>query len=753
MADTGFVLFLVLCLVLAIWSVRYHGARLKADAVQAHARLVDVQTRQGVEHFSQTLMTVNLLLGSLLESGIAERSASEWQRVLEDGLRNAPHLRSLALLDDHDRVVVSTHADDLGLRPGFDAYLPRVGRYSDLLRVGPPFEGRNLADGREIDGWCGAQPAISFVPVVRSLSVGEGGRLSLLAVLNVDYFLNRLMQIGEASGIDFDVMRFDGRLLFSTCRERHSEALRARNALLSERWQSGVESGVLSGALSDEPGDAIVAHRLDPNLPVGIVGWMSREEAIAQALVEMRWQQWVLLPLLGMVLVGVLLAYLFLRRAGQRERLAQYDALERYGRLLDALPASVLLFDAGARLSLSNQSWRRAVVMHGAMDRHDAITDVASFAGLFAPMEGACGQAGSLLQGMLDVLNGRELAFDGEYRLAPGGASRCCHLMVRRFDPGTQSGIAVMVRDITRQREAQSEVELLRSAVNAAGVAVVVTNDDAVIEWANPAFTELTGYTVEEALGRKPKELVSSGLQNRTFYETLWATILSGRVWRGELVNRRKDGRFYDEALTIAPVADAAGHIHHFVAIKDDITHRKQLEAQLRVLATTDALTGLANRRAFMEALQRELGRHHRHGRALGVMMLDIDHFKCINDTYGHAAGDCVLQAVAGVMRQSVRTADVVGRIGGEEFALITPETDATGTRELAERIRLAVAALEVGCGHHSIGVTVSIGLAQARPGDGPESVLSRADAALYAAKEGGRNRVCEETAQAPAPG
>ncbi|MEX2642227.1 MAG: diguanylate cyclase [Acetobacterales bacterium] len=177
-----------------------------------------------------------------------------------------------------------------------------------------------------------------------------------------------------------------------------------------------------------------------------------------------------------------------------------------------------------------------------------------------------------------------------------------------------------------------------------------------------------------------------------------------------------------------------------------EITGRKQAEERLRTLATTDELTGTANRRAFMEKAAEELARARRYGRPLSLLMLDIDHFKQVNDNHGHGTGDAALRSLAETARGQLRVSDLLGRLGGEEFATLLPETDMNAAREVAERIRRAIAAAEIESGSGPLQVTVSIGASGlGADGDDIEHLMSRADSALYEAKRAGRNRVVAE--------
>lgn len=174
-----------------------------------------------------------------------------------------------------------------------------------------------------------------------------------------------------------------------------------------------------------------------------------------------------------------------------------------------------------------------------------------------------------------------------------------------------------------------------------------------------------------------------------------------------------------------------------------DVSELKRLERELYQQAAVDVLTGLANRRSFLSQLGRAFAQARRQGQPLSLLYLDLDHFKLVNDRYGHAAGDEVLKTFARVVAQQVRAADLVGRLGGEEFAVLLPDADDAQATEVAERVRQAVAACQIDTGAATVRVTVSIGLASLQPQhDAPDRLLEDADGALYAAKQHGRNRV-----------
>jgi len=290
------------------------------------------------------------------------------------------------------------------------------------------------------------------------------------------------------------------------------------------------------------------------------------------------------------------------------------------------------------------------------------------------------------------------------------------------------------------EAEQLERIELQTAALEATANAVVITDREGRVEWVNRAFSDLTGFDLEEVLGQTPRVL-KSGIQSDFYYEKMWETILGGSVWRGELYNRRKDGTVYVEEQTITPVTGRDGQIRHFVAVKQDVTQRRRTEERIRYLALHDPLTDLGNRRSVEESLERVVARARR-GTPGSLLLLDLDHFKVVNDTLGHAAGDTVLVELARLLGTLRRPGDEIARLGGDEFVLVLEGIPAEAGRMVAERLRRAVHEhrFEVGGRRFDLGVSVGV-----VPIDGrlnAAALLALADSALYSAKERGRNRV-----------
>ncbi|MBY0467214.1 MAG: EAL domain-containing protein [Burkholderiales bacterium] len=272
-----------------------------------------------------------------------------------------------------------------------------------------------------------------------------------------------------------------------------------------------------------------------------------------------------------------------------------------------------------------------------------------------------------------------------------------------------------------------------------------VTDDQHRILQVNGAFTSMTGYTANEVVGQTP-HVLASGRHDASFYAGMRDTLNDVGSWRGEIWNRRKDGAVFPEWLTITAVKDEAGHITHFVATLTDITQRKATEEEIRRLAFFDPLTGLPNRRLLIDRLEQALlacTRTKQHG---ALMFLDLDKFKTLNDTLGHAMGDMLLRQVSERLTQSVRECDTVARLGGDEFVVLLENlsTDrmaaATEVEAVGNKILRALDTPHdlVGNTYRS---TSSMGIALFQDQSQPiDELMKHADMAMYQAKEAGRN-------------
>jgi len=317
----------------------------------------------------------------------------------------------------------------------------------------------------------------------------------------------------------------------------------------------------------------------------------------------------------------------------------------------------------------------------------------------------------------------------------------------------------------------EGSLPLLRLAVEQAFDAIIIT--DAQIDlpgphilYANPAFLRMTGYEEAEVIGQTPR-LLQGPETGQELLQRLRYCLKEGLPFHGEGVNYRKGGRPYQAEWRITPVHTGCGALAYYMATLRDVTERKRMEGQigsqiariheysrqleaqkadleqanarLQALATTDGLTGLRNHRDFHESLDGETRRALSGGNALSLILLDVDHFKQYNDSFGHPAGDEVLKGVAGLLKAHTRLGGKAFRYGGEEFALLLPQVFVEAAAESAERLRAAVQAAP----WPQRAVTISLGVASQQSGARAASpLLEEADQALYLSKGAGRNRV-----------
>ncbi len=303
------------------------------------------------------------------------------------------------------------------------------------------------------------------------------------------------------------------------------------------------------------------------------------------------------------------------------------------------------------------------------------------------------------------------------------------YFILRRYN-------ARLLREANRRRRSEKHLRLYARVFQAAQEGIMITDANNRIMDVNQAFTRMTGYEPGEIISSTPR-ILQSGKQDKAFYDDMWASIRRQGSWQGEIWNRRKDGSVFPEWLIINAVKDETGRIANYVGIFSDITERIQAEENLRYLAHYDMLTGLPNRRHFRHRLNAALLDAKQNGTMVGLLIIDLDRFKIINDSLGHETGDRLLVQAANRLRRCIREPLFVSRLGGDEFTVILPglqdpkeATDVADTvlKELAQKFHVDP---------HELYITGSVGISlYPRDGSDPETLVSHADSAMYAAKE-----------------
>ncbi|HIJ37756.1 MAG TPA: EAL domain-containing protein [Rhodospirillaceae bacterium] len=418
----------------------------------------------------------------------------------------------------------------------------------------------------------------------------------------------------------------------------------------------------------------------------------------------------------------------FITSSGEVCRLAESD--KPYVTFFDAMNEGAVTIDDRGIILHSNP---RFAAMVGC-----ARSDLRghSFSSFIAPEDGLS---------LSEILAGRR---DTPLQTFVRSQDKACpaQLSVREVDAGQHKFYCLVISDLTDR--VKTEVELRIAAIAfQSQEGMVVTDPDGVILRVNQAFVGLTGYSAAEAVGRTPA-ILKSGRHNQEFYADMWKALKVKKYWQGEIWNRKKDGRFYVEWLTISAVSLPNGEVTHFVGAFSEITKNKEDEAKIHRLAYYDTLTELPNRRLLLDRVQKALASSSRTLCYGALLFLDLDNFKALNDSLGHDAGDQLLIEVARRIQSDLRTDDTVARLGGDEFVVMLenlsqePQEAAAQTALVAEKIRetlfqpFNIYSHEYYC-TTSIGVVLFIGQE-----DNIDTLMKRADMAMYDAKNFGRNVV-----------
>jgi diguanylate cyclase (GGDEF)-like protein/PAS domain S-box-containing protein len=320
------------------------------------------------------------------------------------------------------------------------------------------------------------------------------------------------------------------------------------------------------------------------------------------------------------------------------------------------------------------------------------------------------------------------------------GTLRDVQVIVQRLSVNARTVMYTTFRDITERKAAERALDLYANIFRHSGEAILISDRDNHIVGINPACQRLTGYGLEDLLGKNPKVL-SSGKTAPEVYQNMWASLTESGFWQGELWDRRKDGSIYPKWAAISAIRDARGAVSHYIASFTDISERKAAEERIDYLAHHDALTGLINRYSLESRLGQMLLSARRDHEVVAVLFIDMDRFKVINDTLGHHIGDQLLVEIARRLRACVRESDIVARLGGDEFVVaLTGLAAPVDAAPVAGKILRALGEAYLLAGH-TLHSTPSLGIS-VFPGDGEDSatLMKAADTAMYHAKEQGRN-------------
>lgn len=314
-----------------------------------------------------------------------------------------------------------------------------------------------------------------------------------------------------------------------------------------------------------------------------------------------------------------------------------------------------------------------------------------------------------------------------------------------RNDQGEVAKILSALNDMQSQlrdsfmhlRSEEDRNALLAQAINQSSNSVMVTDLQARIIYVNDAFVDNSGYTRDEILGHTPK-LLQSGKTPIHVYSTMRELLAQGESWRGELINRRKDGSEFIETVTISPVRDAYDNLYRYMAVKENVTEMRRAQDSIERLAYFDPLTDMPNRRYFLDQLNRRIAEAKRHQHTLSLIFIDLNRFKEINDSQGHLIGDQVLVEVARRFTRQVRQGDLLARLGGDEFVLLMDTAEMDTVKECVDKLRQTLHyGVRIADGRFDLSASFGVAV-YPEHGDNSTDLLRHADVAMYQAKHSG---------------
>jgi diguanylate cyclase (GGDEF)-like protein/PAS domain S-box-containing protein len=426
------------------------------------------------------------------------------------------------------------------------------------------------------------------------------------------------------------------------------------------------------------------------------------------------------------------------KRASEREqrRLAEINSA-----ILRSLPAHVALLDSEGNIVAMNEAWQRNGTQNGFDDPNCEIGE--NYLNVCQRSKGDHAvDAIQVVQGLQALLAGTRETFALEYACHSGAEKRWLRMMATPVTRGCRGGAVVMMLNVTDRKLAEEQLKINSNALQHLTEGVVITDPDLRIVTVNKAFATLMGYNVEKTLGRHLSEFLVRD-QPELAIENIRTAVIHDGGWKGELRSRRANGELFPALFSFSAVRDGSGEIEYFTGVFTDLSTFREFERRIEYLSHSDVLTGLPNRTSLATHMKNAEATLRADGGSVALLVAELDSFKTVNDTVGHATGDLLLQSVAERLQRLTRSGDLLARLGGDEFGILAfNRNDTNEVHQFAESLRTAIERPFRIAGQ-DVFITASIGVSSF-PSDGQnfDALLRAADAAVYRAKQLGRNSV-----------
>lgn len=725
-------LLLFVCGVLAITS--YSLWRLRSDAIKNGLEISAMHTRGFEDFLTQNLHVTELISANILHQGDKFQDLRGIDASFSNTLEHAPFLRSMSLLDENGYIFASSNSANIGIHIATQDYLPIGNEEALILRIGRPWAGRDFFGGRPSTSEMPVETdAQSFIPITRPVMMGKRA-MTVLFAINPDYFVNHVSQkLSVDEGI-VGILRYDGALLMST--NPSARAGSQHEDVVSQLHLADTESGSFEKDFGHAQHE-LTSFRSSRLYPFVVITHLHRDYALQNWRAEAKTLLAAILPTLIAIIV---ISIAFYRRQVQiaSQRAEAEHALRRESEknlaLLHNASDGIHILDPDGNVIEASDSF---CAMLG-YSRDEMI-------GMNVTQWDATFPASEIPQIIRQQLTKKGRSqFETRHKRKDGSVFDV-EVSGYPLELDGKPALFNSSRDITERKKSLADLNISAAAFESQD-GILVADANGIILRANSSFSEITGYSMADVVGKNPN-ILSSGRHNTEFYSAMWASLNNTGAWKGEIWNRRKDGAIYPERLTITAVKDAKGVVTNYVASFSDITQHKAAEQEIKNLAFFDPLTQLPNRRLLMDRLQHALSSSARSRKAGAILFIDLDNFKNLNDTLGHDIGDQLLKSVAQRLETCVREGDTVARLGGDEFVVMLEDLSedaleaAKQTESIAAKI-LSSMNVPYHLGqfeHHS---TPSIGVALFTDSDdvSVDDLLKHADIAMYQAKKEGRN-------------